>query len=465
VGIDWMNTPGGYYAAAYWLSCVMMIRSCPRRQNTAKTAGSLALFGAVLFGLMTVTHGSRQIFFIPLLLLYISMIWGTMYYNCRFDWRTSLYFTLRAFILGEFIASFEWQLFYLLTEFAGFPHSLLANVLLAAGVDILLTLLFYFLEQKNRDVNLKLEISRRELLSAGLIALAIFSVSNVSFLLQGTPFGSLLVQELFTIRTLIDLGGVAILYAFHVQMSEFEMRVAVERLNDMLEMQHNNYEVLEQSVNAVNQKYHDLKYQITVLKQEANAKESLDYLNQMEQDIKSYESQNKTGNKVLDTILTGKALYCQSCWIEMTSVADGKLLNFMDPMDISTLFGNILDNAIESVSKIEHKERRLIHVAVAQQKNFLRIRVENCCDQAPKFVDGIPQTTKKDKRYHGFGMRSIENTVKKYGGSVTAQAENGWFELRILIPLPEGQNSQVAEQKSSAEEAAGESGGHSEERN
>ena len=47
----------------------------------------------------------------------------------------------------------------------------------------------------------------------------------------------------------------------------------------------------------------------------------------------------------------------------------------------------------------------------------------------------MPQTTKKDKRFHGFGMKSIQSTVKKYGGSVTSEMRDSWFELRILIPL------------------------------
>nr|MCR4674089.1 ATP-binding protein [Lachnospiraceae bacterium] len=42
--------------------------------------------------------------------------------------------------------------------------------------------------------------------------------------------------------------------------------------------------------------------------------------------------------------------------------------------------------------------------------------------------------SKSDKRYHGYGLKSIEKTVKKYGGSVTFSAKDGWFESRILIP-------------------------------
>ena len=138
---------------------------------------------------------------------------------------------------------------------------------------------------------------------------------------------------------------------------------------------------------------------------------------------------------MLDAVLTSKSLYCQNKGIGFTCVADGTLLNFMAEMDIGALFGNILDNAIEGAEKIPEKEKRLIHLSVAEQKSFLRIRVENYCEEKIVFKNGIPQTTKKDKRFHGFGMKSIQSTVKKYGGSVTAGVRDNWFVLRILIPL------------------------------
>ena len=202
-------------------------------------------------------------------------------------------------------------------------------------------------------------------------------------------------------------------------------------------MQYSNYEMLEKSISTVNQKYHDLKYQIAYLKQDIGEEERRHYLDQLEQEIKVYEAQNKTGNKVLDTLLTSKKIYCQSNWIELTSVVEGAAIDFLNEMDISTLFGNILDNAIESVMKIERKERRLIHLAVAKQKGFLRIRAENCYEEEPVFENGLPITTKLNKKYHGFGLKSIQSTVKKYEGSFTINAENGWFVLRILIPLPQ----------------------------
>jgi sensor histidine kinase regulating citrate/malate metabolism len=154
----------------------------------------------------------------------------------------------------------------------------------------------------------------------------------------------------------------------------------------------------------------------------------------MEREIQVYEAQNKTGNQFLDTILTSKGIHCQKAGINLTCVADGAALDFMDVMDLSALFGNALDNAIEAVSLLP-KEQRLIHLSVCREKGFLRIRLENRCQDGIKIKNGVPVTTKRDKRYHGFGVKSIFATAEKYGGSATVQTQNGWFELRVLIPL------------------------------
>ncbi len=433
--IDWANTPGVYYAIAYWLGCSLIIFHSPKRMDMKRSVVGLGIFGVLIITLMSVTHGSSKWLFVPFMLLFFMIMWITIYMECKYDYKTALYFAARGFIVGEFIASIEWQTFYYVLKWFDLEPNMLINIIILVFVDGTIYLIMFLLENRNREVNKNLQITTQELVSAAIMTVAIFAVSNLSYI-GGNEF----LKEgnftfLFMIRTLVDMGGVAILYAYHVQLAELNMRVEVERLQNMLDMQYNNYEVLEQSIAAVNQKYHDLKYQISVLKAENNSEKSMEYLEQMEKDIKSYEAQNKTGNKVLDTILTGKSLYCQNNWIELTSVIDGEALSFMNDMDVSTLFGNILDNAIESVSKIEQKEKRLIHLAVAKQKNFLRIRAENCYEQELNFEEGMPTTTKGDTKYHGYGLKSIKNTVKKYGGSMKIQAENGWFELRILIPL------------------------------
>jgi len=107
----------------------------------------------------------------------------------------------------------------------------------------------------------------------------------------------------------------------------------------------------------------------------------------------------------------------------------------METMDICSIFGNALDNAIESVIKLEDKEKRLIHVTVSQQKSFLMIRVENYFEGGLEYAKGQLESTKKEKAFHGYGIKSIRYTVNKYDGAVDIDTKDNWFNLRILIPL------------------------------
>ncbi len=432
-----IHTPGGYYALAYWLACNLILWFSPLKLNRGKRIVIQSMFFVILLLIMTVSDDKPDAAFVPLMLLYVLMIYLDIYINCRYDARTALHFAIRVFIIGEFAASFQWQMEYYTRMNFSIPSTWIVDMLILLGIHTIVFGVLANLEKKNRVINSKIEIKNKEMLSTLIIGFVVFTMSNFSFIIEKSPFSSQFASEIFFIRTLVDLAGVAILFAYHMLLGELKVMFEVNKLHDMLNMQYSNYEMLENSIAAVNQKYHDLKYQIAVLKQEADTEKNIAYLEKMEKEIKLYEAQNKTGNKVLDIILTGKSLYCSQNWIELTSVADGHAIDFMDDMDISTLFGNALDNAIESTSKIDKKEKRLIHLVVAKQNNFVRIRIENCYEEKLTFVDGMPITTKSDSKNHGYGLKSIENTVKKYGGSVTIQAKEGWFELRILIPFEE----------------------------
>ena len=121
--------------------------------------------------------------------------------------------------------------------------------------------------------------------------------------------------------------------------------------------QYLQYKQSKESIELINRKYHDLKHQIAALRAEQDPEKRNEWLDAMEDDIKIYESQNKTGHSVLDTLLTSKSMLCNRHDIHLTCVADGALLQFMDVMDICTIFGNALDNAIECELQIPDKEK------------------------------------------------------------------------------------------------------------
>ena len=216
---------------------------------------------------------------------------------------------------------------------------------------------------------------------------------------------------------------------------DLRVRHELESVQTILHNQYIQYKQSQEAMDIINYKYHDLKHHIIALRAEENDKKRNDYLDKMEEEIKNYEAWNKTGNKVLDTLLTSKNLYCMKNDISMTCVVDGTLFEFMDTMDICSVFGNALDNAIEYEKKLPEKEKRLIHVSAFNQKNFLIVRFENYCEEQVDFGEGLPATTKEDARFHGYGLKSLRYTVRKYGGEVDVSTQDNWFNLKILIPM------------------------------
>ena len=428
-----LNTPGYYYAIAYALSVFVITCTNERKIGRWKLAVvSCAQFALLLF-FMTVTDGVRQELFVPSMLLIVLLLLGYIYICNDFSLREAGFYFVKAFINGEFAASLCWQIYYYLRYIRGIQGELLKWVELILVYAVIFTILALMELNLKKDLE-ELHITRRELLVVIIIAASVFAMSNLSYLDQNGLFSGTFVMDIFIIRTLVDLSGIAVLYAYHVQVKEIQIRFEKDTLHNIMEMQYKNYQLSKENIDMVNQKYHDLKHQINLLKTQAYVGKSTSYLEKMEREIRVYETQNKTGNQILDAVLTNKAMICQNKEIELKFIVDGGALSFMEDMDVSALFGNMLDNAIESAEKQREKQKRLIWLYVTKEKQFVRIRTENYCDEKIRFKNGMPVTTKKDRRLHGYGMKSIKSTVEKYHGSVVAAQENNWFELKILLP-------------------------------
>ena len=428
-----LNTPGYYYAIAYALSVFVITCTNERKIGRWKLAAvSCAQFALLLF-FMTVTDGVRQELFVPSMLLIVLLLLGYIYICNDFSLREAGFYFVKAFINGEFAASLCWQIYYYLRYVRGIQGELLKWVELILVYAVIFTMLALMELNLKKDLE-ELHITRRELLVVIIIAASVFAMSNLSYLDQNGLFSGTFVMDIFIIRTLVDLSGIAVLYAYHVQVKEIQIRFEKETLHNIMEMQYKNYQLSKENIDMVNRKYHDLKHQINLLKTQAYVGKSTSYLEKMEREIRVYETQNKTGNQILDAVLTNKAMICQNKEIELKFIVDGGALSFMEDMDVSALFGNMLDNAIESAEKQREKQKRLIWLYVTKEKQFVRIRTENYCDEKIRFKNGMPVTTKKDRRLHGYGMKSIKSTVEKYHGSVVAAQENNWFELKILLP-------------------------------
>lgn len=226
-----------------------------------------------------------------------------------------------------------------------------------------------------------------------------------------------------------------ILYLQNELFKKSAMQQEFAVMNMLWKMEKEQYQLSKENIALINQKCHDLKHQIRAIRG-ASKEEVEKYLEEMEGSIQIYESIVKTGNEVLDTILTEKSLYCRERGITVSCVADGSQMDFINTVDLYAILGNALDNAIEAVEKFKHEEKRQIDVLIHRQQNFLVINIINPIKGNLTYEEELPVTTKGDKQYHGFGLRSMRYLVKKYDGFLSVSEEDGCFSLKILIPVP-----------------------------
>lgn len=441
MNVNVLDIPRVYTGIAEWMACMVYAIQFRHRipLKWYIPAAGAALILQCLF--LEVTGDCPLYLWIPCMIMAAAMMLGQLLLLCDLDFAAGAYTCVRAFVLAEFMASLQWQLhcFTWPLNNAVWYQRYGLLVLVYGGVCLVMALL----EHRCNSRQTRLVITGHELFVTFLMGVSVFAISNLSFYFKRTPFSGQYASEVLNIRTFVDLCGVAMLYAYHLQREQALARKELGAMQRILENQYAQYRMSRDSIDMINRKYHDLKHQITALRAETDADTRNQWLDEIERDICTYETQNKTGNSVLDTLLTGKSLYCQKHSIHLTVVANGKPLGIMDMMDICTVFGNALDNAIECELKISDKSKRMIHLTLTTQKHFLLLQVENYCPDPPDFRGGLPVTTKQDKDNHGFGLKSIQLSAKKYGGSATVQVEDDWFVLKVLIPIPQNTNNPI----------------------
>jgi hypothetical protein len=447
------DIPRLYTALAEWASCLVYIFIAHRGAYRFRFFAGAAL-ALVLQCAIQLFAGFLPLFFwIPGMALAAGGMYLFIFFAAGLSAYNAGYYCARAFILAEFAASLEWQLYCYFFS-AGTSDITLTGAGFMLPVYALVFIVIYVIEARQKQKYGRFYASLKEIWSAAGIALAVFAISNISFITSNTPFSSRLIRELFYIRTLVDFCGLAILHAYQEQHRELRLNYELKAVQNILHRQYEQFRQSEESIAFINRKYHDLKHQVSVIRAETDPEKRSSYLSEIEKGIDIYEAQYKTGNTVLDTILMTKSLLCAKQHITLTCVANGAVLDFMNVMDVCTIFGNALDNAIEAVMKLQDPQKRLIRLALYAQNNFVMICFENCYDSALKAEGGLsrnpksallaalpsdlppgwPETTKDDTGYHGFGLKSIRYTAEKYNGTITIHTENDWFILRVLVP-------------------------------
>lgn len=247
-------------------------------------------------------------------------------------------------------------------------------------------------------------------------------------------------DESFLIISIFLVNEIVLLcFTFAIQLliqeEEKYKSLAVTELRLRQELQQQRM-TFEENVENLNRKFHDFKHVLSTLREEDNRQKHLIYTRNIEKDISIYDSRISTGNSALDTIITEAILNCEKNGIQWTCMADGQALEFMEAVDMCRLIGNALDNAVESVMKIDNPDMRFISLNIWRRNQLVFIKIDNYCVEMPEFKNGLPTSTKLQKSEHGYGMQSIRFISEQYDGDFKISIDRGIFSLNIMFPIP-----------------------------
>lgn len=201
-----------------------------------------------------------------------------------------------------------------------------------------------------------------------------------------------------------------------------------------LQMQFAYYKNRQEDQIKVRELYHDMKNHLLVLQNHLETEQKEKYIRNMLLDVKGFENYTETGNEFLDCIINEKQKVAISKEIDFQVEINFSEADFLNPMDICTIFSNAIDNAIEACEKISDPEQRLITVKAKKIRNFLSIAFENNTSSTIILENQMIKTSKIDKHLHGFGLNNIRKAVEKYQGDYRIKTGTGRFILYLVIP-------------------------------
>ncbi|MCD7803115.1 MAG: GHKL domain-containing protein [Clostridiales bacterium] len=201
-------------------------------------------------------------------------------------------------------------------------------------------------------------------------------------------------------------------------------------------LRHEQSQQARREMELTNHLMHELKHQVADMLKEQSEDDRDRLLDEIADNLTVYDENIDTRNETLNTVIQERSLFCRANHISWMCVADGASLDFIQTGDLYLIFRNALDNAIDAVCQLPDPQRRVIDVKVYTRNALLMIQIENRFQGRLQFENGLPVTTKGDRSYYGYGLKTIRSIAERYGGCITVRAKNELFSLQVMIPVP-----------------------------
>lgn len=198
------------------------------------------------------------------------------------------------------------------------------------------------------------------------------------------------------------------------------------------ELEHRRYEELEKKLAQSQSMLHDIRGHVQTMErlyQESASEQAQEYARSFHQMLNELGEQYYTDNRVLNIILNDKARMMKRFQIEPEiSVRELELAGYKDT-DITIIFGNLLDNAIEALRKSKDTS---FQMRAGRIGDFMSFVISNGNDG-----DGgrMEVCIKKGKEFQGIGLRNVERSIEKYQGEIEYEAQERRFVVKLMLPV------------------------------
>lgn len=236
------------------------------------------------------------------------------------------------------------------------------------------------------------------------------------------------------VSLMLIVSNIVMFYLLEYQMKENERKKNNELYEQELSYKVQYYKDLATRQKISNKSMHDLKNQLFAIKEalKKDNSEGLKKINDICESVFNDRPEIYTGNESLDALISAKAQQMKLLGIALKNVVFISGIGIINIYDLCIVCGNLLDNAIEACSKMEAENKRIIF-EMKQKDSYLCIQISNTTQNVVKIVNNEIQTTKKDKDMHGFGLKSVQEIVHKYNGTVTYKQSEGFFSVIVSM--------------------------------
>lgn len=270
----------------------------------------------------------------------------------------------------------------------------------------------------------------------------LFAVTTLSYIVMSILTNLVLTDSLISLQTavifslffiiltiVISIISVVISSKYQNEKREKEL---IALTNTLMEK---NYTEIKHAQDIIRKQVHDFKNHILtidgMLSEDSNAKK---YTKELLETSYQQAQNCHSGNEIIDSIINCKMNEATNQNIEFNhKILLNTKLN-ISFVDICAILANQIDNAIEACVKIPNDKERFVKVEIWNKESFVFFKVTNTVFQNPFDNSHNLKTTKDNSDYmHGFGIKNIQETASKYGGTLKNDYSNNCFISLVMV--------------------------------